>query len=139
MNYLKLDWSNSCDLGRVYYSGGFTNTLYLDAEIGKPEYSIEEEGFENGDGVFIKTRERLIKNYKFEIVVPEYIADALVFMALHDNIRISYTNGLYSSTVRNVKVNVNWEDITNSCLAIVEVSFQQDDQILKGNCCIPLS
>lgn len=134
-NYLKIEYSNSCDLGNVYYQGGFINTIYLDTEIGAPEYKYEEEGEDNGDGVLIKTFEKLQKVYKFQVLVPEYMADALMFMALHDVITISYTNGLYSTSARNIIVNVTWDEDTNSCMALVEVSFQQDDQVLKDNCC----
>lgn len=137
-NYLKIDYSNSCDLGSVYYAGGFVNTIYLDTEIGAPDYQYEEEGEDNGDGVLVKTFEKLQKIYKFQVLVPEYMADALMFMALHDTISISYTNGLYIASVRNVVANVTWDEDTNSCMALVEVSFQQDDQVLKDNCCVSL-
>ena len=135
-NYLKIDYYNSCDLGGVYYQGGFINTIYLDTQIGAPEYQYEEEGEDNGEGVLIKTFEKLQKVYKFQVLVPEYMADALMFMALHDVVNISYTNGLYASSIRNIIVNVTWDEDTNSCMAIVDVSFQQDDQILKDNCCV---
>lgn len=138
-NYIKLEYSNSCDLGKVYYAGGFQNVIYLDTEIGAPEYQHEEDGEDNGDGVLIKTFEKLQKIYKFQVLVPEYMADALMFMALHDTITLSYTNGLYTASIRNVIVNVTWDEDTNSCMGIVDVSFQQDDQVLKDNCCTSLS
>lgn len=138
-NYLKIEYSNSCDLGNVYYQAGFENIIYLDTQIGAPEYQYEEEGEENGDGVLVKTFQKLQKVYKFEVQVPEYMADALMFMALHDVITLSYTNGLYTASIRNVIVNVTWDEDTNSCMALVEVKFQQDDQVLKDNCCTNLS
>lgn len=134
-NYIKLEWWNSCNLGEIYYTGGFKNKLFLETEIGEPEYLHEETGHEDGNGVFVKELESLVKNYRFKVVVPEDIVDALEAMALHDNITITYTNGLYSSAVRNVKVNATWSEETNQCLAVVEVLFQQDDQIIKGSCC----
>ncbi|MES2395612.1 MAG: hypothetical protein V4549_06400 [Bacteroidota bacterium] len=140
-NYIKLEWKNSCDLGRILYStadtplGLFKNKLFLDTEIGEPDYLHSEDGHDNGDGVFIKEIETLVKNYRFKVVVPEDIADALEAMALHDTITLTYTNGLYSSNIRNVKVNTTWEENSNQCLAIVEVIFEQDDQVVKGSCC----
>lgn len=135
-NYIKLTWKNTCDLGGVFYSSsGFINEMFIDVDIIKPEYNNEEIGQENGNGVFIKTSQKLKKRYKFELIAPEYVADALAFMALHDTIRLMFVNGLYSTEIRNVKVSVNWEDFLNDCMATIEVSFEQDDQVLKTACC----
>lgn len=140
-NYIKLEWRNSCNLGNILYSNGdaavtaFRNKLFLETEIGTPEYLHDEIGHEDGNAVFVKEEESLVKNYKFKVVCPEDIVDALEAMALHDDIRITYVNGLYSSAIRNVKVNATWLEDTNECMAEVEVIFQQDDQIVKGSCC----
>lgn len=137
-NYIKLTWTNSCDLGNIYYSGGFENKIFLDALIGAPDFKELEEGEENDQGVFVKTLEKLQKINKFQCYVPEYLVDALKLMPLHDDVKIFYTNGLYSSQIRNIKVDVEWEDISNECMALVTVSFQQDDQVVKDNCCTTL-
>lgn len=130
---IKLTWKNSCDLAGIYYGGGFENKMFIDAPIVKPEYINVEDGFENDDGVFVKEYESLKKVYKFEMIAPEHIANALKLMALHDNVKI-YTS-LYSAQIRNVKVNVNWESQFNDCMATVEVTFEQDDQVAKTACC----
>lgn len=135
-NYIKLTWTNTCDLGGVLYNGSnFVNKMFLDTDVIRPDYFDEQTGQENGDGVFIINSETLKKRYKFETIGPEYVADALSFMALHDTINIIWINGLFSSAIRNVKVNVNWEDAFNDCLALIEVSFEQDDQIVNTACC----
>lgn len=131
---IKLTYKNSTNLGGVYYDGGFENKLFIDAPIVKPEYVVTEEGFENDNSVFIKEFESLKKRYKFEFYGPEYIANALAFMAMHDDIKIAFTNGTYQAQIRNVKVNVNWESAFNDCMALIEVSFEQDDQITKTAC-----
>jgi len=137
-NYVKLEWSNSCDLGGIYYQGGFINRLFFDANVGMPDYEEEIEEEYNGDGVLISTFQRLVKIYKFQVFVPEYIADALKLMQLHDTITLTFLNGTYSSAIRNIKADVSFEDITNGCLALVTISFQQDDQVVKTNCCVNL-
>lgn len=135
MTYIKLTWGNSCNLGKIYYESGFVNKLYIDAPIGKPDYEYEVEEEYNSDGVLVSTYKRLVKIYKFEMFAPEYVADALQAMQLHDNINITLTDGTYSSAIRNVKVDVSWEGISNECLALCTVSFQQNDQITRTNCC----
>ncbi len=137
-NYIKLTWKNSCDLGNIYYSGGFENKLFLDADIGAPDYNETEEGEENDAGIFVKTLEKLQKVNKFQCYAPEYLVDSLKLLPLHDDVRISFTNGLYSSQIRNIKVEVEWEDISNQCMALVTVLFEQDDQVVKDSCCTTL-
>lgn len=131
---IQLTYSNSTDLGGVYYGAGFQNKLFIDAPIVKPDYVRVQEGYENDRAVFMPEYDSIKKKYKFEIIAPEYIADTLTFMALHNDIKIAYTNGLYQSQIRNVEVNVNWEDTFNDCMATIEVFFEQDDQIVKTAC-----
>lgn len=137
-NYIKLEWWNSCDLGGIYYQGGFKNRLYFNTNVGKPDYEYEVEEEYNGDGVLISTFKRLVKIYKFQVFVPEYVADALQLMQLHDNIELTFLDGTYSSSIRNIKCDVSFEDITNDCMAVATISFQQDDQVIKTNCCVNL-
>jgi len=136
MSYLKLKYGNSCDLGNINYAGGWQNIVYFDTTIGTPTFEDEQEGFENGDGVFIKTSQRLIKKYQFVIVAPEYIADAMKAMALCDNVQISDTDGLFFHQARNVEVDVAWEDISNGCMATITIKYQTGDAIVNSSCCV---
>lgn len=137
-NYIKLEWTNSCDLGGIYYQGGFTNKLFFDTNVGNPTYEEEIEEEYNGDGVLIRTFQRLVKIYKFQVFVPEYIADALKLMQLHDTVTLTFLDGSYSGTIRNIKADISFEDISNDCMALATISFQQDDQVVKTNCCVSL-
>lgn len=138
-NYIKLEWWDTCDIGEIHYSdNGFKNKIFLDTDIAKPSYDILEEGAENGDGVFIKDYSRLQKIPQIQCYVPEYLADALSLIPLHSNVRLTYTNGLYAGLVRNCSVNVEWDEGNNDCMALVTIQFQQDDQVVKTNCCLNL-
>lgn len=137
--YIKLQWWNDCDLGNIYYSGGFRNKLFLDAAVGAPEYESEEEGTYNSAGEFITTFQRLVKVYKINVIVPEYIADSLKAMALTNNIYIYTTDGLYGSQIKHVQVESEPVSETNDCMQNVTIRFRQDDQIESGNCCVNMS
>ena len=132
---IKLTWKNSCTLGGIYYGGTYENKMFIDAPVVRPEYVNIEEGFENDNAVFVKEYESLKKIYKFEFMAPEYVADSLKLMALHDDIKITYVNGLYQSQIRNVKVNVNPDEAFNDCMFLIEVTFEQDDQVIRTACC----
>lgn len=133
MGYLRLEWWNSCDIAGIHYGRFFENKIFIDAEIGKPEFLEEEEGFENEEGVFITNYKKLIPVYRFEFMGPEYIVKAMKAMAMHDTILIG--NELYDAGIRNVEVNATWDPDTNDCLALIEIKFRQDDQIIKNSCC----
>lgn len=134
-NYIKLEWWDTCDIGGIYYQDGFKNTVFLDTDIGRPDYNVLIEEQENGEGVPIMDYGRVQKIPQIQCYVPEYLADALSLLPLHSNVRMTYTNGLYAGLVRNVSVNVEWDSENNDCMALVTISFQQDDQVVKTNCC----
>src|SRR3972149_5932454 len=131
---LKLEWWNECDLGDIYYAGGYKNIFYYETEIGKPSYIVEQESQENGDGVDVILSQVRKEIYQFEVYVPEYVVDSLVDMALHDHIQISTTDGLYASVIRNVEVIPVYEEISNECMATVTIKFQQDYQLIDNAC-----
>lgn len=135
MDYIKLEWWNTCDIGGIYYQGGFVNTIYIPSDICKPSYNtlIEEE--ENGEGVPVMSYGRVQKIPEIQYYVPEYLADALSLLSVHNNVRFTYTNGLYAGLVRNCTINVEWDTDSNDCMALVTITFQQDDQVVVTNCC----
>lgn len=82
-NYLRLEWRNIYDLpiedGSILYESAgepYYNVLYFAAELGKPEYTYEEEG-ENRDGLYFAEKCVSTKGYRFFITAPEYLCDCL--------------------------------------------------------------
>jgi hypothetical protein len=135
-NYIKLEWRNSCDIGRIYYQAGFSQHIFLDAGVGAPAYNQNfEEAGEDGNGVVILDYMKLEKVYKIQCYVPEYLLDALQLLSMHDDIMLSYTNGLFSSAIRNVVVDSEWAEESNQCMALATISFQMNDQVVKNSCC----
>ena len=93
--YLKVEWEMNNDLiadgWRIQYTTGayhFVNRLYLNTQLGKPEYVFEENG-ENRDGYFFAEKMVSEKTYKFNFLAPEYLCDVLRFVRMADGIRIT--------------------------------------------------
>ena len=128
-NYLKVEWWDEenlvFDSGSIIYNG-FKNTLYIDTNIGKPEYKFEEEGKER-DGYFFAEKQLSEKVYKFIFLAPEFICDAFRFVRLSDNINI-YKNGVHY-TVDSLLAEVNWQD--QGDLADVSVEFRTGTVVKK--------
>lgn len=130
--YLKLKYRNSCDIDNLYYQDqNFYNILFLDADIGKPEYSVVAEGSENGDKEFMPTFQKVKKLYKIEVLAPEYLVDALTLLPLHDNITLYDKTG-ESSVIKNIVIEPEWLDY--DCFAKVTITFEQDYNS-KTACC----
>lgn len=93
-NYLKVEWY---DLENLLLDDGVAcyktplyrvkHFLYLATELGKPDYTFEEEG-EQRDGYFFPTKQLSEKVYRFTFVAPEYICDVMRFIRLSDIVNV---------------------------------------------------
>ena len=91
--YVRVEWWDNEDFvfdgGRIAYEGvRYHNVLYLNTQIGKPEYKFEEEG-ETRDGYFFPEKQLSEKVYKFTFTAPEYLCDAMRFIRMSDNVLIT--------------------------------------------------
>lgn len=126
--YVKVEWYDKTDLimddARIVYAltggGQFKNRVYLNTEIGKPEYVFEEEG-ETRDGLFFPEKMISEKTYKMTFLASEYLCDVMRFVRMADVIKITdnYGREYYCDTFLFTP---KWE--TQGNLAAVEVEFQ---------------
>lgn len=130
MRYLKIEWSNSSDLGNIYYSGGFVNRINLDVEISNPEYEVEIEAEKDGENRDIPTFKKWEKAYRFELWATEDLVDAFTLMQLHDTIAVTLQTGRQIA-VDKMNVSVEWPE--QGCLAKMAVTFTED-YIASTNC-----
>lgn len=132
-NMLKVEWGDNEELisgnNVVPYEIGaelFRNRLYLDATIGKPEYSVTEEG-EERDGYFFAIKQISEKTYKFNFVAPEYLLDVMRLIRLSDEVTITDKNKVYHCDT--FAMDSAW--LEQGHYASVECSFQTDTVVKK--------
>lgn len=98
---MKIEWYDAddfiMDAGAIVYSNGYKNELFLDMEIGMPEYEFEEEVAER-NGYQFPISQISYKKYKFTILVPEEVCDVMRFIRLSDHIYISTRENTYKAT-----------------------------------------
>ena len=127
-DYLALEYSNPYNFtlknGIIDFSDNFKFKCYLNTQIGKPEYSFEEEVTERMGYSFIESQVSK-KVYKFTFLAPEYLCDALRIVRLCENKRITSKQQIYDLTTFNMEP--EWED--QGDLADVECSFEADTVI----------
>lgn len=121
--FLQVQWWDGQDLvmdgGRIAYSDGYRNTLWLATQLGKPDYDYEEEG-ETRDGYFFTEKIVSEKRYKCVILAPEYLCDVMRFIRMSD---VVYVRDRYSHLYRcdTFLYTPKWE--TQGDLASVEIEF----------------
>lgn len=109
--YLRISWYDRedfvMDAGRIVYQGGYVNTLYLQADLAKPEYNFTEEG-EERDGYFYPTKQISEKRYRFKFWASEYLLDCMRFIRMADFATVSYRGKLYQ--LDTFLMTPEWED-----------------------------
>jgi len=129
-SYLKIEWWDTDNMtfegGAIDYKVPFKNFVYLCAQLGKPEYTFEEEG-EDRDGFFFPEKQLSEKRYKFQFLAPEYLCDALRVVRMADYVKIT-SNGL-TYDCDTFLITVKWQ--TQGNLASVEAEFECDTVIKK--------
>lgn len=130
-DYLRVEWWDNADLdfdsGLVIYKApSFKHILYLNTDIGKPEYKFEEEGKER-DGYFFAEKQLSEKVYKFAFIAPEFLCDAFRFVRLSDNIHV-FKNGIQYN-VDSFLAEVAWQE--QGDLASIDVEFKTNTVVKK--------
>ena len=130
-DYLRVEWWDDSDLdfnsGLVIYKApSFKHILYLNTDIGKPEYKFEEEGKER-DGYFFAEKQLSEKVYKFTFIAPEFLCDAFRLVRLSDNIRV-FKNGIQYN-VDSFLAEVAWQE--QGDLASIDVEFKTNTAVKK--------
>lgn len=134
MDYLKIKYGNTCDLGGTIFTvpnNPFFYVIYLDVDLGVNSYEILQEGREDGAKNFIQDLTKVWKKYTFTTVMSEFIYDAVSNIPLYDTIfvttKLDETNRAY-----NFKVNLNDWVTENVCSVTVEFTI---DYSIKYGCC----
>lgn len=137
----KISYRSGCDVDGILYGtaqlGGlstpdYTSILFLEVQPGKPAYDFTEEGEEDGLGNFTPSFRRLTKKHNLQVVVPEFMVDALQILPLHDNIEVSTPDG-YTRQVGTIAVASDWQD-TKGCWALVDILYSNSATVKTGCC-----
>lgn len=130
--YLKVEWFDKenlfFDSGMIVYQNPtFKNRLYLATELGKPDYTFEEEG-ETRNGYFFPEKQLSEKTYKCTILAPEYLCDVMRFIRMADYVTVTDKYGrVYDCDT--FLITPKWQ--TQGDLASVEIEFETDTVVKK--------
>ena len=127
-DYLLIEYSNSYNFelknGIVDFSDNFAFKCYLNTQVGKPEYNFEEESTKRLGYIYVESQVSK-KTYKFNVIVPEYICDALRIVRLCDNKIIRCKDDEYEAI--SFEMEAEWQ--TQGDLASVTCEFETDNVV----------
>lgn len=103
-------------------SENFHFILLLKSELGKPEYSFEEEVTKRLGYSFIESQVSK-KTYKFNAIIPEYLCDAMRIIRLCSQKKITCKGETYDAITFNMEV--DWQE--QGDLASVTCEFDVDN------------
>lgn len=130
--FVKVEWWRDEDLvytgGRIVYTTGFINTMYLDADIAKPSYQYELEETER-DGYEFREKTISYKQFAFEAILPESIIDVLSRLPNHEYVMLYYNDITYR-TISIEMEEPEWEE--HGDLAITPFKFKTDTVVTSG-------
>lgn len=138
----KITYWDTCDIADIFYRtqqfGGaqYKNIIYLDIDVGKPEYEFTEEGEEDGEGKFSPDFKRLEKQYLLQGVFPEYLVDALALIPMHvgkTGVVEVLTDRGYTGEVDKLSVSPKWQG-DRGLWALTDIIFSTEF-VVKSNCC----
>lgn len=123
--YLKIEWYDVenfvFDAGQIVYQNPkFHNVLYFCTELGKPEYTFEEEG-ETRDGYFFPEKQISEKTYRCMALAPEYLCDVMRFIRMSDKVFVTDKYGRQYDC-DTFLITPKWQ--TQGDLASVEIEFE---------------
>lgn len=126
-DFLMMQWWDTEDLvmdgERIAYKSGanivYRNTLWLNTQLGKPDYEFEEQG-EQRDGLYFPEKMISFKRYKFNILANEPLCDVMRFIRLSDFV---FVRDKYGNVYRcdTFLMTPKWE--TQGNIASIDVEF----------------
>ena len=127
--YIEIEYWNpegdfSINGGVITFANNFRFKLLINSELGKPEYSFEEESTSRLGYNYVESQVSK-KVYKFNAVLPEYICDAMRLIRLCSNKRITCNGDTYEAL--SFEMDVDWQE--QGDLASVNCEFEVDNII----------
>lgn len=125
-------WNTSSDfeignnVGKVTFTNRFRFGVYLKTFIGKPEYTFEETSSKRLGYTFVESQVSK-KVYKFNVLLPEFICDALRIVRLCGSKQITADGEI--TPLLSFDMDVDWQ--TQGDLASVNCEFETDNVIVN--------
>lgn len=121
---VKLEWWHDTQImyrdGCIDYQYPYRNYVYLGTDIGKPGYFTDRQVVVK-NGLEETVRVTTWKQYNFEHLIPEYLADCLRTVTQHHHVLVHHLGRTFVCESFSI-LNLSWEQY--GALAITEFAFR---------------
>lgn len=121
----RIDWRNETDILGVLYQNGFTNRIYLNADLTPSKPEIIEEGHNDTMNRFVVDSIRFVDKYTLRDYVPEYVYRAFLHAKACKQVTVWPNGFLYWSfhDLQDVDMSYNASDAEGE----LTLNFEQTD------------
>lgn len=131
--WYKLSWYNNClEYDQEFFSDTdverHADNLMIEfsGDQLQTEYEYQEEGIENGKGVFKSTYKRQVKKYTLKVPVPYYAIGAMEFIQLAEVVELTDNFQLTAFQLSNIEVEIN-PDFDQACYQLMTMTFEMGE------------
>lgn len=121
--FVKITYSDTKDIDPIRYRNGFVQEIYLDTFIHVSEPEIEEETEADGLGNKNVTFSKLTMKQKIEVLVPDFVKNALMTLPMHENVFV-YEQNKREGKIDRTKVTPTIDE--TGAFSTVELIFETD-------------
>ena len=120
---VKIRFSDPKDIEPLRYRNGFVQEIYLDTFIHTSEPEIEEENEADGMGNKIPTFTKLTIKQKIEVLVPDFVKNALMTLPMHEDVFVDEQNKR-EGKIDRIKVTPSSDE--TGAFSTVEIVLEMD-------------
>lgn len=129
-SFIKVEYCHTEDFPlpggyHIDYRFNYRNFFFFRTFIGKPEYVFENKA-EARDGFNFYEQQVRFKRSRFEVFLPEEVADAVSLIGLHDTVKIHQGDKVFECD--EFEMSANW--LERGDVAAVEVEFKCDTVVV---------
>jgi hypothetical protein len=135
--FLRVVWSGVCDYEPYLFNINgqqFNFVMFLDTEIGRPEYENKIEAFEDSNYNITPTFKKMVKRYSFTDVVPEYMVDVFNTLPLAKFVRITDKRYDFDGVLEVTVTAPKWDVSDSESYTPVTVEFESESITVRGCC-----
>ncbi|MGG5486252.1 hypothetical protein [Gaetbulibacter sp. PBL-D1] len=140
--FVTIEWASTKGLvGKLLYDNTFKHSINVEAVIVPLEPELEEETEEDGQGNEYPTLQKLRQGHQLSFIVPNFIAQAISAIPLHD--KVNFVNRYLGETPtelqeKNKYVTCVITPEQDGCYSFVEISYIEET-IVSTACDSPIA
>ena len=134
-DFVKVEWWHNEDVtfsgGKIQYTFPYKNRVWLQSDIGKPDYPVIEKVV-NRDGVDFALQTISYKLHKFQFLATEHMLDSMYLIRAHDSKVVTHMGKIIGEgdfdKIYSFLLTPEWQE--QGDIAVVDVEFRTNKVVI---------